>query len=156
MKIRTAAISLFLSAVATTPGFAQVCPPVDVNASDANTRIVETFYDLAFNQRQPALAAECFLGEVYTQHNPNVADGPDAFVTAIGGLLAARPGLTVTFHRTVSEGALVVLHSHFQSGPDDLGSAVIDIFRLENGRIVEHWDVVQRIPEESANSNSMF
>ena len=120
-----------------------------------NKKLVRDFYDLAFNQHQPKKAAELYLSEVYVQHNPHVATGRQAFIDAFSGEKADDPSKNI-FKRFIAEDDLVVLHSHKIAKPGDRGVAGIDIFRVKNGKITEHWDVNQPIPEKSANSNSMF
>jgi predicted SnoaL-like aldol condensation-catalyzing enzyme len=95
-------------------------------------------------------------GQYYRQHNPGAADGADAFIAFVHGFTGAYPGLHFDFRRFVAEGDLVVVHSHLAREPGDRGMAVMDIFRIENNRIVEHWDVLQEIPVLSANENTMF
>jgi len=123
---------------------------------EMNKRIVREFYDLAFNQRDPSGAAARYVGESYKQHNPTVGDGADAFIEGMGGFLNAVPELHVDFKRFIAEGNLVTVHSQFVPAPGTRGTAVVDIFRVENGKIVEHWDVMQDVPENAANENTMF
>jgi predicted SnoaL-like aldol condensation-catalyzing enzyme len=119
-------------------------------------RVVLDFFDLAFVRREPAQAAERYLGASYTQHNPTAPDGAAVFPDLIGGLFAQAPEASFHLKRAIAEDDLVVLHYNLTFSPDDLGQAVVDIFRVEDGRIVEHWDVMQPVPAESANSNGMF
>ncbi|MFJ7624330.1 nuclear transport factor 2 family protein, partial [Rhodococcus erythropolis] len=123
---------------------------------ESNKTIVTDFYELAFNGRQVQQAADRYLGDVYIQHNPTAADGAAGFVSGIGGYVAATPGLHVEITRVFAEGDLVALQSHTTSAPGDRGQAVFDIFRVDNGKIVEHWDAIQDVPETSANPNTMF
>jgi predicted SnoaL-like aldol condensation-catalyzing enzyme len=123
---------------------------------ERNKETVRAFYELAFNEKQPEEAVSRYVGSRYTQHNPMAGDGPQAFIDFVKWYAGENPELKVEIKRIVAENDLVVTHSLIKTSPDDRGTAAADIFRLENGKVVEHWDVLQPVPETAANENTMF
>ncbi|MGY4593916.1 putative SnoaL-like aldol condensation-catalyzing enzyme [Bradyrhizobium sp. GM22.5] len=122
---------------------------------EANRKTVLAFYEKGLNQKD-ADAALAHIGDRYVQHNPNAADGPDGFRKFIGFLREKLPNSHSEIKRSFVDGDYVILHVHAVREPGSRGNAIVDIFKLENGKVVEHWDVVQPIPENPANNNTMF
>ncbi len=121
---------------------------------EANKKNVVEFYDLIIN-RKDFESAKKYMADRYRQHNPRVADGPDGLRAHIEDLKNNFPDVRSEIKKVIAEGDYVVLHVHSRRTPIRQ-LAIIEIFRLENGKIAEHWDVVQEIPETSLNPNGMF
>ena len=123
---------------------------------DRNKQNAIAFYELMFNDCQPAEALNRYVGAEYIQHNPHVRDGKVGFLAYFLRMQAEYPGKHMRMVRAVAEGNLVVLHCH-QTWPGGHDYAGIDIFRFDDqGKIVEHWDVLQEVPEVAQNDNGMF
>lgn len=141
-------IAFFLSTA-----FANTQPVLSL---EKNKEIVRDFFEIAFNQHKPAAAVKKHMGKYYTQHNPYAADGSKAFINFFESHFNKNPKSRISIKRMIAENDLVVVHLHAQNDESDRGRAVVDIMRVENGKIVEHWDVVQDVPEKAANTNTMF
>ena len=122
---------------------------------EANKKVVLDFYEKAINQKNFEAAAVHF-GPRYTQHNPNAADGPEGLRAFLGFLREKFPASRSEVKRVFTDGDYVILHVHAVREPGTRGSAIVDIFKLEGGKIVEHWDVVQPVPDKALNANGMF
>ncbi|HEY0869711.1 MAG TPA: ester cyclase [Acidothermaceae bacterium] len=122
---------------------------------ERNKAVVVDYYQTAFNGEPEKAAAE-HLGSRYVQHNPAAPDGPEAFIGFVHWLRGEYPQLQLDIKRVIAEGDIVVTHAQLILTPGEPGQALADFFRVEDGKVVEHWDVVQDIPATSANSNTMF
>lgn len=127
----------------------------DIEKEEANRKLVVEFYDQFFNRHETVEAAK-LVAEDYKQHNPEVPDGKEPFVSFFTGFFKENPEVRARIVRSSTDGDLVWLHVHSTNSAADRGQAVIDIFRVVDGMIVEHWDVIQAIPETAANENTMF
>jgi predicted SnoaL-like aldol condensation-catalyzing enzyme len=127
----------------------------DTEHAQRNRETVERFCQVVFNEHQTAAAAD-FIRDDFIQHSPFLADGREPFIEYFSTLFAEYPRARMHVKRIVAEGDYVVVHSQFLLEPSDRGTALVDIFRLEDGRVAEHWDVIQEVPERAHNKNSMF
>lgn len=126
--------------------------PTDLEANKTNAI---AFYRTAY-LGQPAEAVDLYVGEDYTQHNPDVADGKAGMIDYFVRMAQAYPGKTIEFVRAIAQGDLVALHTH-QTWPGDEHYVTMDFFRFdEDGKIVEHWDAIQRVPDTTKNGNTMW
>ena len=128
---------------------------IQVSVSEQNKQIVIDYYQTAFGGEPEKAVAEHF-GDRYIQHNPQAENGPAAFIGFVHWLRGEYPALNLDIKRVIAEDDLVVTHSHLTLVPGEPGRALADFFRIEDGKVVEHWDVIQDIPESSANDNTMF
>ena len=121
----------------------------------ANKQNAISFYEMAY-RGNPKEAVEKYVGDEYIQHNPLVGNGPQPFIDYFERMQLEYPNKDITFVRAVAEGNLVALHTH-QTWPDNVEYVTMDFFRFDdNGKIVEHWDALQEIPEGTANGNTMY
>lgn len=123
---------------------------------ERNKANVMAFYKMMFTDGRPAEAIARYVGETYTQHNPHVTDGTQGFIDYFVRMAAEHPDKSIEFVRTLAEGNLVMVHTH-QKWPGSDDYATMDVFRLtDDGKIVEHWDVMQTVPADMAHDNGMF
>lgn len=127
----------------------------DVTEKEKNKKMVVDFYNEVFNKHNIDIIPK-YVSEDYKQHNPFVADGRKAFMDFFKDDFVKNPNSSAEIKRVVAEGDTVALHVHSRTNPQDKGVAIVDIFRIKDGKIVEHWDVIQEIPNEAANNNTMF
>jgi len=121
-----------------------------------NAQKAMAFLDMVFNQKKVKEGFDKYVGDKYIQHNPIAADGKDAAVEVLSKFMQMVPTWSYTFKHAYVDGDIAIIHSLVKAKPEERGNAVIDIFRFEKGKVVEHWDVIQPIPEKSANDNTMF
>jgi predicted SnoaL-like aldol condensation-catalyzing enzyme len=136
---------------------ASVWAPISIAGTleENNKQLVLEFHERVLNARDPD-AASRYIGDIYVQHNPRLQDGLPALQAFLLDMRTRAPLAHATVRHVVAEGDLVVLHAHVTNGPTDRGMAVVDMFRVKDGKLVEHWDVFQPVPESSVNANGMF
>jgi predicted SnoaL-like aldol condensation-catalyzing enzyme len=142
----------------TESGFGDGDQSIAVSPSDVGCirDVAEGFKALFYDQGKVREAYETFVAEDYKQHNPMAADGREAAITFLEGIFKENPQQRMTVHHMIVEDPYIAVHLHGQSGPDDLGAAAVDILRVEDCKIVEHWDVTQAVPAQTVNGNGMF
>ena len=148
------AVSALVMALAGSPVMATETTR-DLAQEEANRTLVLNFYNDFFNKHQVADASKIMVDD-YRQHNPHVPDGKAPMVGYFTEHFKKHPRAQAKVMRSATDGDLVYLHVHSTTSPEDRGVAIVDIFRVKDGKIVEHWDVIQPIPEKAANDNSMF
>ena len=129
-----------------------LAPAANATGLEANKKLVIAFYDASINKKDFA-AASRYLGSQYKQHNPTAPDGPEGLKAFIEFLKARFPNQHGEIKQVIAEGDLVVLHVRSTRGDNTPGRAIVDIFRVEHGKVVEHWDVGAAISATSANGN---
>jgi predicted SnoaL-like aldol condensation-catalyzing enzyme len=150
MRTRIIGLAAALLVLAVSPASA-----ADATTQDANKKAVLEFYEKGLNQKDFEAASK-YIGPRYVQHNPTAPDGPEGFKALLGFLREKFPDSHSEIKRVFADGDYVILHVHSVREKGSRGRAIVDIFKLEDGKIVEHWDVVQDVPEKATNSNGMF
>ena len=158
MNIQQATLAILCSIIAP---FASASAGEDLSAEAAECamsprEVVDQFIEAFYVQKDVRRAFESWVHPDYIQHKPTLPDGREPVIKFLEKLLERFPERSFTIHRIIASDDLVAVHYHSQAHPEDLGFAVMDMFRVENCRMVEHWDVVQAVPAESANDNTMF
>ena len=125
-------------------------------AAESAKEMVIAFYKMTFYDHKAADAFKTYVGPTYKQHNPLVPDGVDASVAFLSKRFETNPQAINEIKRVIADGDLVAVHVHSRANDADRGRAIVDIFRVENGKIIEHWDVIQPVPETAQNNNTMF
>ena len=118
--------------------------------------VVTRFMTRFYVDKKVREAFETWVDPGYVQHNPMAATGREAAINFLEPFFAGHPDIHYSIARVIADGNLVAVHSHGKFAADDRGVAVVDILRVEGCKVMEHWDVVQPVPEKSANSNGMF
>lgn len=149
-KIMTGLMVLALGVMPLASSFA-----ADIPHFKNNKAMVEYFWNEVFNKHDTSVIDE-MTGATYTQHSPGFADGKQAFKDGITGFLKEFPDSSAEIKHIGADGDLVFIHNHIKLNAEDRGQAAVDIFRVKHGKIVEHWDVIQDIPEKAENTNTMF
>jgi predicted SnoaL-like aldol condensation-catalyzing enzyme len=143
------------------PVLMAVCALASQPASAASCRltpkqVVTRFMTEFYIEKKVRSAFERWVDPGYIQHNPMAATGRDAAIAFLEPFFANNPGVRYEIKRIIADGNLVAVHAHGRFSPEDRGMAVIDILRVEKCKVMEHWDVVQPVPEKAANTNGMF
>jgi predicted SnoaL-like aldol condensation-catalyzing enzyme len=121
----------------------------------ANKRLVLTFYSHIIG-RKDFEAGRKYMGATYRQHSPYATDGHEGLAAFVKFFKENFPNHRYEVKKVIAEGDMVVLHLHGMGGMNPFGEQVVDFFRVKDGKVVEHWDVIQPIPEKSENPNGVF
>lgn len=142
-------------AVAATLALLSACSQPAPSETEANRKLMADFARVFYAEKDVARAFQTWVAEDYIQHNPGIADGRAAAIAALEPMFA-NPGSRFDVKRILVDGDHAVIHLHGRGKPDTPGGAVADIYRIKDGKIVEHWDVLQPMPDKSANPHPMF
>jgi predicted SnoaL-like aldol condensation-catalyzing enzyme len=163
LRQRTAAATFAAAALllAGTPMVAQEAATDPMGTSDraslSDREVADRFIEVFYNQNRLVDGFRAWVHPDYIQHDPNSPTGRDATIEVLARHMAANPAMTHDVKRVIhGDDGLVAVQHHFKRAPEDRGSAVVDIFRIEDGYLVEHWDVIQPVPETALNENTMF
>ena len=118
--------------------------------------VVTQFMTKFYLEKKVREAFETWVEPGYIQHNPLAKTGRDAAIAFLEPFFQSHPDASYSIKRIIADGNLVAVHSHAKFSADDRGLAIVDILRVDNCKIAEHWDVAQPVPEKSANTNGMF
>ncbi len=147
--MRALTLAIFLTAVVAQPAQAAKCR---LSPKQVATKFMTQFYV----QKEVRKAFETWVDPGYIQHNPMAATGRDAAINFLEPFFANNPSINYSIKRIIADGDLVVVHAHGKFSVEDRGMAVVDILRIQGCKVMEHWDVLQPVPEKSANTNGMF
>ncbi len=159
MKRSVMVVAVAMLAAAAVPAMAADRFDIEKARLERNKQTVTAFYNMFMNDHDPEGAMEKYVGAEYRQHNPFVKDGKEAFIAAFKEVFKRVPKARMAIKRVIAEGDLVAVHVHHLDPTGGKGRASMDWFRLDaDGRIVEHWDVMQWVPEDNEvmNQNTMF
>lgn len=143
------ATTVFALAMATVPAHAGTC-------KFTPKQVVTKFMTQFYIDKQVRKAFETWVDPGYIQHNPMAASGRDAAIGFLEPFFASNPNVHYEIKRIIADGNLVAVHAHGSFAPGDRGIAIVDILRVQGCKVMEHWDVVQPVPEKAANTNGMF
>jgi predicted SnoaL-like aldol condensation-catalyzing enzyme len=136
-------------------GAGAMAPVLAASTAD-NKALVVAYFRMMFQDKQVEQAMRTYVARDLIQHDPYLPDGAAAVTDFFVPYFEQHPQAGADIKRVVAEDDLVVVHSMWKDSPEDNGQALVDIFRVQDGKIVEHWDVGQEIPDNPANRNSMF
>ena len=156
--VRSTVLAAATAAMAAMTGCATSRAMMDAEMARSNTQTVLAFEETVFNKHQVKEGFRRYVGSLYKQHDPLLPDGKEAAIKALNQLLIGEiPNSHLIVKRTVAQGDLVAVHSWWDRKPgESRGVAVVDIYRLEGGKIAEHWSVIQDVPDKTENDNTLF